>query len=282
MLTVIKKLLIMWVVLVGSTLAGSAYAGPVILGGDDLADHGSVSVGVNLSGWEYIENATDGILANVTRPGAAGNGVAVLGSSITGDPGAAMASVGVVLSVTVNYYKGASTISTFFADLASGAVNPEMLYIVGTRASGDLDSSEGTVLTANAAAIAAFVASGGGVLAHGSGSTAYGWLTALLPGIVETSTCDNPVTLTAAGILQFPGLTSANVDAGPCHSSFSGNLGGLSVLANDVNGLNVIIGGATVRIGATIPVPSLGVWGVAILVVSLMMAGLLGFRRRLS
>jgi len=77
----IKKILVTWVVQVGSTLAGLAYAGSVILSGDDLTDHGSV--------------------------------------------------------------------------------NPEMLYLVGTGASNDLDTSEGAALTANAGAIAAFVASGG-------------------------------------------------------------------------------------------------------------------------
>jgi len=136
MKNIIKKLLVTWVVLVGSTLAGLAYAGPVILGGDDLADHGSASAGVNLTGWKYIENATNGILANVTRAGASGNGVAVLGSSVSGDPGAAMASVAVALGgVTVNYYDGATVIGTFFTDLASETVNPEMLYIVGSEAS---------------------------------------------------------------------------------------------------------------------------------------------------
>ncbi len=84
MQNIFKKLLVTWVVLVGSTLAGVVYAGPVILGGDDLTDHGSVSAGVNLAGWQYIENATFGILAAVTRPGAIGNGVAVLGAAPSG------------------------------------------------------------------------------------------------------------------------------------------------------------------------------------------------------
>ena len=39
-------------------LSGLAVAGPVILGGDDLTDHGSrTGGGVNLQGWLYIEKA---------------------------------------------------------------------------------------------------------------------------------------------------------------------------------------------------------------------------------
>ena len=33
----------------------TADAGAVIMGGDDLTDHGSVSGGVNMQGWLYIQ-----------------------------------------------------------------------------------------------------------------------------------------------------------------------------------------------------------------------------------
>ena len=186
-----------------------------------------------------------------------------------------------MLGKTVTYYDGAAAINQFFIDLAAGTVNPAMLWIAGTGASNDLDAAEGAALTANAANIAAFGGSGGGLMAHGSGINAYGWLSALLPGLVETTTCNNPVTLTAAGQTAFPGLTNADVDAGPCHSTFSGNLGGLQVLATDTGGLSVIIGGgAGTTIGGTIgPIPTLSQWGLLLLGVALAYLGATRLRR---
>jgi hypothetical protein len=251
----VKNKLGLW--LVGAILAlstmANAQTGAVILGGDDLTDHGgrdcSAMPNVNLEGWLYMEKALVNISAQATRPGPYTATIAALGSSQTpvcgnnGNAGAAIGSAADKAGMTVLYYDGPAAINQFFTDLASGAVNVKIIWTAGTGASNDLDSSEGSALTSNANAINAFVASGGGLLSHGSGTNAYGWLSALLPGIVETTTCDNPVTLTPTGMAAFPGLTNADVDAGPCHSTFSGNLGGLGVLARDGNGLNVIIGG---------------------------------------
>ena len=150
------------------------------------------------------------------------------------------------LGKTVTYIDGAAAINQFFVDLANGTINPNMLWFAGTGAVNNLDASEGAALTANAAAINSFGASGGGIMAHGSRSVAYGWLSALLPGLTDSGAC-NPsgATLTAAGIAAFPGLTNANVNSnvGPCHSSFVGNFGGLTTLAFDGNNLSYIIGG---------------------------------------
>lgn len=249
--------LLFTIVLSVLVVVSPANAGPVVLGGDDLTDHGSVSGGVNLTGWLYIENAITNIMSNVTRLGNDGS-IAALGAAASGatsgNAGAAIGSAGTVLSITVNYYEGAAAISTFFTDLAAGTVNPAVIWLAGTGAANDLDSAEGAELTTNASAIASFVASGGGLMAHGSGPIAYGWLSALLPSIVEDLTCINPVSLTAAGIAAFPGITNTDVNAGPCHSTFSGDLGGLVVMATDNGGLNVIIGGAAVNLIAT-PIP---------------------------
>src|SRR3970040_1202727 len=66
--------------------AGAASAGPVILGGDDLTDHGSRSGGgASLEGWLYIEKAVSGVVAGQTRPGLITHDIVALGSS---DPGA--------------------------------------------------------------------------------------------------------------------------------------------------------------------------------------------------
>ena len=223
-------------------VAGLSMAGPVILGGDDLTDHGSRSAGgVNLEGWLYIEKAVSNVLSGVTRSGAITTNIVALGSAANptftaSNAGGAIGSAANVLGKTVTYIDGGSAINQFFTDLAAGAINPSMLWFAGTGASNDLDASEGLALTANATAINAFGASGGGIMAHGSGSDAYGWLSALLPGLTESFGCTSTgATLTAAGNAAFPGLSNSDVDAnaGPCHSSFTGNFGGLTTLAFD-------------------------------------------------
>lgn len=267
-----------------------ACAGPVILGGDDLTDHGSVSGGVNQLGWLYIEKAVGNILnlpGNITRPGNNGR-IAALGSTASSatssDAGAAIGSAAAALGKSVDYYDGAAAINQFFTDLASGAVNPAMLWIAGTGASNDLDSTEGAALTANAAAIAAFVNSGGGLMAHGSGADAYGWLPVVIPGLTNVSGCSTTgATLTPAGQAAFPGLTVADITAGPCHSNFQGNLGSLQALALDGAGLNFIIGGGAAAAlgpaGPAAPIPTLGEWGILIMASLLGLLGMSAFRK---
>ncbi len=232
--------------------AGPVLAGPVILGGDDLTDHGSRSVGgQNLLGWLYIEKAVGNVLTNVTRPGVITTDIVALGSAAnpgftTGNAGGAIGSAANVLGKTVTYVDGAAAINQFFINLASGVVNPAMLWFAGTGTNNDIDTAEGIALTAAAAAINSYGASGGGIMAHGFGGDAYGWLSTLLPGLIENSICNEVgATLTPAGQAAFPGLTNNNINqnAGPCHSSFTGNFGGLTTLALDGNSRSFIIGG---------------------------------------
>ena len=236
--------------------ATAAAGGPVILGGDDLTDHGSISGGALQNGWLYIKKSLENISPNVLRPGN-DNSVAVLGSadstSTSGNAGAAYHFAAPQAGLGVNFYDGATAINQFFTDLASGAVSPAIIVTAGTGASNDLGSSEGTALTNNATGIANFVNSGGGLLSHGSGTTAYGWLSALLPGASNPSGCQSSsLTLTAEGEAAFPGLTNSDIRAGPCHSNFTGDLGGLLVLAADGSNRNIIIGGANVQLPGSI------------------------------
>jgi len=248
--------------------ASFAFGGPVILGGDDLTDHGGFNGTVNTQGWLYIEKAIGGILAGSTRPGATANTIAALGSaSASGGAGDAIASAAAELATpaTVTYYDGAAAITTFFSNLASGATNPAMIWIAGNGAGNDIDSAEGAVLTSNAQAIANYVASGGGLMSHGSGPDVYGWLAVLIPGIIEDPNCDSSgATITAAGMAAFPGLVNSDVDsnAGPCHSSFLGNLGSLVPLVRDGTGVPYIIGGGsgTIISGSPADVPTLSGW----------------------
>ncbi len=241
--------------ILANLISGMALAGPVILGGDDLTDHGSRSGSSNIQGWLYIEKAIGNLLSQVTRSGPFTTSIAALGSSNPGagnyptsDAGGAINSVANVLGVTVDFFDGATDINTFFTNLGSGTVNPKVIWLAGTDANNDLNSSEGTALTNNASAINSFVSSGGGLMAHGFGSNAYGWLSALLPGLTEVDGCNSVgATLTPAGQAAFPGVSNSDIDSnsGPCHSHFEGDLGGLSVLALDGNNpsRNFIIGG---------------------------------------
>lgn len=230
-------------------LASHAQAGPVILGGDDLTDHGYIRDGRLYEGWLYIQKALTNLLGTATITDSTVD-IAVLGAAdseaTSGNAGAAVHHAAALSRWTVSYYDGATAIGNFFTALAGGTVTPTVMWLAGTGAANDLDSSEGASLTANALAINSFVAAGGGLMAHGSGGDAYGWLSALLPGISEVSGCSSSgATLTAAGQAAFPGLSNSDVDAnaGPCHSHFTGNFGGLTTLAFDGQQRSYIIGG---------------------------------------
>ena len=65
-------------------------------------------------------------------------------------------------------------------------------------------------------------------MSHG---TCYTWLSALLPGLeAPLGGASDDLYLTPEGRAAFPGLTDADVNAGPWHNRFRGNLGGLQVL----------------------------------------------------
>lgn len=267
-------------------------AGPVILGGDDLPDHGSrTPAGVNLQGWLYIQKALDNILntpGNITRSGNDGSIAALGSSSVAGCPpacptnntGAAVRSAAAVLGKTINFHDGVAAINTFFANLASGTVNPAMIWLAGSDvdAANNLDVAEGAALTANASAIAGFVNSGGGLMSHGGDDgavpiqAAYGWLAALIPGLVVNDGCNSlGAILTPAGQSAFPGLSNSDIDrtSGPCHNHFTGNLGSLSVLAQDgaTPRRNFIIGGGagTIIAPQVVNVPTLSGWMLVLL-----------------
>jgi hypothetical protein len=246
---------------------GAAWAGPIIIGGDDLNDHGSRSGSVNLLGWIYIQTALNDIASQVTRPGAFTADIAVVGAAQrggfpAGDAAGAASSAANLLGLTTQYFDGAAAISTLFAGLSSGALNFRVLYYVGDETGNSIDSAEGSALTANAANLNSFIADGGGFLAHGAADmVAQGWLSALLPGIGFSTSCNaNPgATLTKAGEAAFPALTNADINAGPCHGTYSGNLGGLVPLARDSMGRPFILGGLGGSItdpGTQIPEPA--------------------------
>ena len=199
----------------GARAAG--LGGPVILGGDDLTDHGSVDGGGNaLTGWLYIQRAIENIGPNVTRAGNDGS-IAALGSAAgsvatSSDAGAAIDLAGLKTARAVTHYEGAAAIDTFFTNLASTAAKPAIIHLAGTGASNDFDSNEETAITAHAAEIAAFVSSGGGLLSLG---TYYGWLTALLPGASTGPSDGGALYFTADGLTDLLSLTVPDINTGP-------------------------------------------------------------------
>jgi len=131
-------------------------------------------------------------------------------------------------------------------------------WIAGNGSTNDLDTSaEPTALANNATTIGDFVNSGGGLISHGS---EYGWVTGLFPGASSVfSGASGDLVLTPQGLAAFPGLTNADVNAGPWHSHFEGNLGGLATLVrsntvNDKTGADarVIVGGVGVVLPGSI------------------------------
>ncbi len=273
-----------------ATFAPGVWAGPVILGGDDLNDHGSFNGTNNLLGWLYIQNALQNLLSGVTRPGNDGT-IVVLGSApsvpATATPtssdgcGAAYWPGQKLVPVrTVTCIDTAAGITTFFANLAAGTANPAVIVYPGDGVGNDVDAAEETVLAANAGAIANFVASGGGLLGHEGG---YTWLSALVPGIITGGSCSSSsATLTPAGIAAFPTVTNADIRAGPCHGSFSGNLGGLGILALDSAGRNFIIGGGSTTTFAPVSrdIPPLSEWTMLLMALLLASLGAFALRRR--
>lgn len=244
-----------------TTAAASALGGPVIIGGDDLTDHGCIDVaGDPIQGWLYLERALENVSPNVTR--ANDGSVAALGSDPgdaddCGNAGSAIGVAAAEAGLSVTYYEGPDAIDEFFTALADGMASPRIIWIAGTGASNDLDSDERDALAANATAIGDFVNAGGGLVSHGS---AYEWLFGLLPGLasVDNGSSDD-LYLTPEGAAAFPGVTESDVNAGPWHNFFEGDFGGLQVLVrsgdiDDSQGSDaaVILGGAAVVLPGTI------------------------------
>lgn len=251
-------------VVVGLACAPSAWAvgGPVILGGDDLTDHGGKDVGTgdSLQGWLYIEKAVGSIRAQVSRGN--DNTIAAFGSSPSGatssDAGAAIGQAAAKNGMTVQYFDGPAAMTAGFQSIQNGSYRPALIWIAGSDSSNNLDScsgagTEGQVLIDNAAIINAFVTQGGGLMSHG---LCYDWLSALLPGLTTVdSGGSSDLYKTPEGIVAFPGVSETDFNAGPWHNHFEGNFGGLSLLVrsnqvDDAAGQDaaVVIGGAQVTL----------------------------------
>lgn len=275
---------------VAFALSAGTQAGPVVIGGDDLNDHGSWDGTDNLLGWLYIQNALASLIPQVTLSGNDGT-IVVLGSDPSGIGTTSSNGCGavnfpaqaLVPPRTVTCIEGDVAITAYLSGVAGGTNRPAVIVYPGNGVGNGVDAAEEAAWAAGATTIADYVAAGGGLLAHEGDFT---WLTALLPGIVVSSTCeaDPGATLTAAGSTAFPTLTDADINAGPCHASFSGDFGGLQVLANDgsVPPLPFILGGGsgTTFEGTPMSIPALNPWMLALLAALLGLMALHGLGRR--
>jgi hypothetical protein len=238
----------------------------VIIDGTDANDHGDVDSGppeTNEEGWLYMQRALENIASQVhvsvtktvVNLGAGSNHALEAITSafdLSTLPGAGW---------TLQTVDGTSNIDTWLASL--NTTNTGILYIptAGGLDPGDVSEAELAIINGRANEINTFVAGpgdptlGGGLFAMAESTDPqdaipYGWLQTLIPGITITELGsggeNSPLTLTPAGTAAFPGLSNADLSSGPWHDFFSGNLGGLSVLATGPEGgvtRNVILGG---------------------------------------
>lgn len=217
--------------------SSAAFAGPFILSGTDADDHGYASGGANIDGWFFMQRALENIGNNVTN----GNtSVVILGS--TSSAGVA-ANSAFSLSGLTSLGWTASTVSTsdfgsFFDGSAATNINNAGIIMMdsGRNVSGGVDGSN---FTSYATAINAFVGGGGGLFSQANG---YDWLSTLLPSVTTTSEGSTGISLTAAGNTAFPGLTDADLSAGPHHNSFN-DFAPIASLGVNRYGHTVIIGG---------------------------------------
>jgi hypothetical protein len=234
------------VALAASVVVGSAHAGPYILAGTDADDHGSATATANEEGWLFMQKALENLAASPSLTNTNKTVIALGSSSGTALTAATSAfNFSSLASSGWNFVSVPDLTSlpggaSFASVIGAGSI---LMLDSGGNVGGGLTNAEEAVLTANANAINSFVGAGGGLFSQAGD---YGWLSTLVPGLSTNPASQTGLALTAAGNAQFPGLTNADLSAGPYHNSFLG-VGSIPVLATgtgNASNLDVIIGSA--------------------------------------
>lgn len=243
-------------------MSSAAQAGPFILAGTDADDHGSVSGGVNQTGWEFMQKSLQFLAPGVTT---GIKKVTILGS--TGKAASAATSAFNLSSlVGLGWSLETQTLAnfgTFFG--AGGNLGTGILMMdSGGNVPGGM---AGTNFNPYSADIDTFLLNGGALFSQANG---YSWLASLVPGLTVVAESASGLHVTAAGTAAFPGLSDADLSSGPWHNSFA-NTGALSVVATSTTagttfGHAVILGGTSGSITApSVPEPaSLALVGLAL------------------
>ncbi len=230
-------------------LITAASAGSFILAGTDADDHGFADAGGNRDGWLFMQRALENIAPGVTN---SNKTVVVLGSS----SGTAVDAANSAFSLSslpaagwsVSFVDGAADLTSFFS---GGGINSAGILLMdsGNNVGGGAENDELAVFTTYATTIDSFLGGGGGLFSQANG---YGWVSALVPGLVAVDEFDTGLALTADGTAAFPGLSNADLSSGPWHNSFA-NTGTLPILAvgTNQNSSSVILGAQ----GGSVTVP---------------------------
>ena len=232
-------------------------AGPFIFAGTDSDDHGFASGSANQEGWLFMQKALENLAPEVTN----GNKVVtILGSTSDALDAAtsafnlsSLAGAGGWTLQTVS----TANFATFFG--SGGALANAGILMMDSGASNVSGGVDGSAFTPYATAINNFLGVGGGLFSQGNG---YQWVQTLVPTLTVTDAgaggVGTALSLTAAGNSAFPGLTNADLSAGPWHNYFS-NVGAFPVLATapDDAGTtrNIIIGSQAGTVTNPCPTP---------------------------
>lgn len=254
----------------------ASIAGPFILAGTDADDHGSATVTENLNGWLFMQKALQNLAPGVTN----GNkSIAVLGSSSTALSAAQSAFAFSGLGAagwTLQVVDTAANLTNFFNGTAAYKLANAGILMMDSafNVTGGADAAEVATFSTFSTDINNFLGAGGGLFSQSNG---YAWVNALLPGLVVTNATNTGLTLTAAGTSAFPGLTNADLSAGPWHNGFT-SVGSLPILAVGPGNENVILGAQ----GGSITNPGVPDSGSTIAMLGLALSGIAGLRRKLG